>query len=146
MTPDEKLRRTRLTAVLLWVLVILAVAFVGVREHARAAPVRIEPAIIEGEAGIAGCPLEALVAVSKVNANHYARFGKTPRWYGWARPSSAAYHIAKYQDRYPDVTGGAVYLFSFEDMRQARVQRLVRNMRLTFVVHCPGGLGLKGYG
>lgn len=127
---------------LLW----LAASFGLLPPPARGATVPIDPATIEGEAGIAGCPEAALVAVAWTNANHVYRYGHAPTWYGRAQPSHASYHIARYWPRYADPTRGAIHLFSFRDTAtNPAVRKLIQPLELTFEIRCPGGTGLRAY-
>lgn len=105
----------------------------------------IAPAVIEGEAGVAGCPVEGMLAVAYVNASHTALYGYPPAWYGRSQPSDASYHIARHWRDYPNPAPGAIHLYSRSDLRKPEVQQVISGLELTTIIECAGGLALYAY-
>ncbi len=91
--------------------------------------------VIQGEAGL--CPLTAMLAVAWI-------YSRNDTMYGYAKPSGGARLIAKFWESIPDPVPNKHFIFSRQDLRQARVRRLIRNKEPT-VFECLGGLKLYAY-
>lgn len=91
------------------------------------------PEIIMGEAGI--CSLSAMIAVAYV-------FQRNPVMYGWQeKVSNEARAAALFWRWLPDTSNGARHMFSFADLRQDKVRRIIRGKRVKAVFRCKiGGL------
>lgn len=107
----------------------------------------VAPEVVEGEAR--GCGESAMRTVVHVDANHRARYDRPPAWYGWAGPPSVeAYRAAYYGLLWSDPTGGAIHLWSGQDVQRADVRAVIREgglvLRATY--HCEWGGVLHAYG
>jgi hypothetical protein len=111
----------------------------------------IPPEIIMGEAGT--CSLYAMAALAYVYDLHNKRFN------GWqSNVSAMAEWVANNWYTLPNLTPGARYVFSEQDMRRPQVQRIIRQRGppklddMAFpavdairVFQCEGGLRLYFY-
>jgi hypothetical protein len=98
--------------------------------------------IIAGEAGI--CNLDAKLAVAHVVANREA-VGITGGWYGWSEPSEADIAVASMYTKTVDMTRGATFLLSMEDVQHSGVQSMLVGYERTAVFVCAGGLALEAW-
>ena len=91
--------------------------------------------LIAGEAGT--CGLDGKLAVAHVVMNRDAA-GITGGWYGDAEPAAVDLAVAAYAERLNDITRGAIFLFSDNDLFSPAVQRIVADRVLTGVFRCHG--------
>lgn len=84
--------------------------------------ITVPPEVIAGEALV--CGVQAMLAVAWV-------YSRNDIMYGWLDdPPYTARWIAENWHKLPDPTGGAIFLFSRQDLEQDAVQDLIRGRDL----------------
>ena len=92
------------------------------------------------EAGV--CGIMGMVAVAYVWTRNKVMYGS----YGPVEPTDDALFVARYWSEFPDYSRGAKFVFSDEDLRDWRVQNIIRNHGPPWRMECAGGLGLNFVG
>lgn len=89
--------------------------------------------LVAGEAGT--CGLDGKLAVANVALNRAAA-GIDGGWYGDAEPTAVDLAVATYAKQLNDITHGAIFLFSDDDLRLPAVQQIVAGRVPTGVFRC----------
>lgn len=66
-------------------------------------------------------------------------------FYGWQTPNADVLRLVTWADQFPDPHPTARFVFSAEDLRQARVRAIVGNRKPLARYRCAGGLSLSFY-
>jgi hypothetical protein len=93
--------------------------------------------IVMGEAST--CPALAMLAVYWMLQRSAGPF------YGWQTPSDDVLRLVAWADQMPDPHPSARFVFSAQDLQQARVRAIVGNRRPLARYRCAGGLSLTFY-
>jgi hypothetical protein len=71
--------------------------------------------------------------------------GITGGWYGWFEPSEIDIAVASMYTKTVDMTRGATFLLSREDVKRSEVQSMLVGYERTAVFMCAGGLALEAW-
>lgn len=94
--------------------------------------------IISGETGEI-CPIEAKIAIARIHSQNKVFYGYNANFSGIDLLISANWEKAE------DTSRGAKFIFSDDDLKQKRVQELVKDKKLKAKFQCKNGLNLYAY-